>query len=419
MIGRASAVRVQLAGVQLSPERDRGLAVSERQRARVRPELLVWARESLGLSIPQAASKIPVSPERLEQWERGETFPTIPQLRAAARAYKRPLAVFYLPAPPRDFDALRDFRRLPDTPSAPLSPALTLAVRGAHELRQNALELYAVLDIKAPEFPRMSTEGLDPEQMASEARKLLGVDLDTQFSWREKYKALGGWASALEEAGVLVFQAPDVEIDEMRAFSIGDRPLPVIAVNSKDAPRGRIFSMMHEFGHILKNTTGLCDLREDPVQLTPEQRMEAFCNAFAAALLIPTDALLAERIVADTQGTPEGWTDELLDALSTKYSVSRECMLRRLLTLDLTTPEFYDRKRQEFIEAYKRHREKEEPGFAPYHRRVIGRLGKTYVRLALEAYHLNAISAAELSDFLGVHLKHVSSIEYELAPMAG
>ena len=88
--------------------------------------MLRWTRESLNLPINEAAKKIRVRPSKLSAWESGESTPTIGQLRKAAAVYKRPLAVFFLSQPPRDFDALKDFRRLPDPTRAVLSPELNL-----------------------------------------------------------------------------------------------------------------------------------------------------------------------------------------------------------------------------------------------------------------------------------------------------
>ena len=80
--------------------------------ALVEPSVLRWARESIGLTPLAASRKIKVPDERVEQWEAGERHRSIAQLREAARVYKRALAVFVLPTPPAEFDALRDFRRL-------------------------------------------------------------------------------------------------------------------------------------------------------------------------------------------------------------------------------------------------------------------------------------------------------------------
>lgn len=78
-------------------------------KALVKADLLVWARVSAHLSVPETARKAQVKEEQLAAWEKGESQPSVPQLRKLARVYKRPLAVFYLSKPPNGFDALRDF----------------------------------------------------------------------------------------------------------------------------------------------------------------------------------------------------------------------------------------------------------------------------------------------------------------------
>ena len=94
--------------------------------ALVRPALLVWAREKAGWRPEEAAAKLRTQVERLREWERGAERPSIAQLRKLGELYKRPLAVFFLPEPPRDFDPQREFRRLRRTrggspPCAPRS----------------------------------------------------------------------------------------------------------------------------------------------------------------------------------------------------------------------------------------------------------------------------------------------------------
>src|SRR5664280_543803 len=86
-------------------------AVAASVPALVEPAVLRWARESIGLSVLAAERKLGLPEGRVEAWETCEATPTIAQLRSAASVYKRPLGVFFLPEPPTDFDAMRDFRR--------------------------------------------------------------------------------------------------------------------------------------------------------------------------------------------------------------------------------------------------------------------------------------------------------------------
>jgi ribosome-binding protein aMBF1 (putative translation factor) len=75
--------------------------------ALVKPALLVWARERSGLTVEAAAAKMQLDADLLRDWESGSARPTIAQVRKLGDVYKRPLAVFFLPQPPRGFRAMK------------------------------------------------------------------------------------------------------------------------------------------------------------------------------------------------------------------------------------------------------------------------------------------------------------------------
>lgn len=85
-----------------------------------------------GYTLGAAAGKLGVEPGTWRAWEQGSARPTVAKLREAAALFKRPLAISYLPEPPRDYQPLRDFRRLPDAEIGRLSLKLVTAVRWAH-----------------------------------------------------------------------------------------------------------------------------------------------------------------------------------------------------------------------------------------------------------------------------------------------
>lgn len=66
-------------------------------KANITPKVLKWARTTAHMSLEVAASKIPVSPDKLAQWESGDAQPTIRQAEILAKAYRRLLALFFLP----------------------------------------------------------------------------------------------------------------------------------------------------------------------------------------------------------------------------------------------------------------------------------------------------------------------------------
>ena len=91
------------------------------QRAHVKPELLVWARQSMRLSIEEAERRIRA---KVSKWESGELEPTVVQLREACRVYRRPMAAFFLPEPPTTFSVPHDYRRAPRRAGANVVPGV-------------------------------------------------------------------------------------------------------------------------------------------------------------------------------------------------------------------------------------------------------------------------------------------------------
>ena len=74
-----------------------------------KPDTLVWARLSLGMSRQQAAELLDISTETLAAWESDEQHFRIGELRKIASKYKKPVAAFLrsttptLPGGPEDF----------------------------------------------------------------------------------------------------------------------------------------------------------------------------------------------------------------------------------------------------------------------------------------------------------------------------
>jgi hypothetical protein len=117
------------------------LAMSNRVFADINPKMLAWARETRGYDLEVSARKIGISTELLSACEAGAKKLSIPQLKKAATAYKRPLAIFYLDIVPPTPEPVPDLRRLPETLGNPLSPELKLQLRRIAQKRKTAAEL--------------------------------------------------------------------------------------------------------------------------------------------------------------------------------------------------------------------------------------------------------------------------------------
>jgi hypothetical protein len=87
------------------------------QPEQINPAILVWARESAGLAVEDAAKQLALgdskhesSEQKLLDLERGVRLPTRTQLSRIAKTYRRPLLTFYMAAPPRKGPRGEDFR---------------------------------------------------------------------------------------------------------------------------------------------------------------------------------------------------------------------------------------------------------------------------------------------------------------------
>jgi transcriptional regulator with XRE-family HTH domain len=217
-------------------------------RVDVEPDVLQWARESIGLSEEDAAKKLGVTPLELRFLEEGADSPTLSRLQKMVKVYKRPLAVFFLPKPPKDFDAMKDFRLLPGIEGRPCSPNLMMAFRRVHRQREVALELSELEDETPPLLDLSVSLNTNPESAGQEVRAWLGTPDSTED--------LNQWIGLVEDKAILVTQVAGINLDEMRGYSISDEPFPVIVLNGKDSSRGRVFSLIHELVHILLHAGG-------------------------------------------------------------------------------------------------------------------------------------------------------------------
>lgn len=375
----------------------------------INPELLVWARESAGYTVETAAAKLGIKHEKLDTIERGDTLPSFAQLKKAADIYKRPLAVFFLPQAPERQMAVHDFRLQPGVSQRPYAPRLNTEIRQARLRRDDALELAREIEQVTPSFKYRATSDEKPEAVAMRVRQFLGISLEQQYAIRRNEDALKAWKAAVEAQSVLIFETSRIPQEEMRGVSLPADVLPIIILNGGDAHAGRIFTLLHELTHLLLRQGGVCDM-VSVEEGTPDARIEAFCNAVAGNVLVPTDALSA----AVSQKDGNTWTMDELEALARRFSVSRYVILRRLLTIGRTSQAHYRAISAKLDEEQQRIKEKPRDASAggpPPSVMAVRNLGRPYVRLVLDAYAQDRIALATASDYLGVKIKHLRRIE--------
>ena len=384
-------------------------------RALVKPEILIWARESAGYTLDEVAAGSGLA--KAPQWESGELKPTINQLRILARKYKRPLAVFYLQEVPTDFQAIKDFRGLHSEGLRRMSPQLHLQVRAAQERREIALDLLEEIGEEVSELSISANLDEDPETVGANVRRHLRITDAKQRAWRDRREAFNGWRSLIEESGVLVFQMDKVDTNEASGFALSETKLPAIAVNRADTLSRRTFSLLHEFVHLLLAKSGVSEFYIDVTRPAETEQVEIWCNAVAAATLLPRETFQSQNVVRAQEPNNSFWTEESIDDLASVFSTSKVSIVRRLLTLGLTDQAFYRTKETEYANDYAAHLERKKSSYADKEfggrnmpNEAFSLLGRNFVRMVLAPYHSDRITLRDVSEYLNLKTRHIPKV---------
>ena len=377
----------------------------------VQPSVIRWARESMGMSIEDVAHKLKRSPEEVMAWESVDgPSPTYSQLESLAyKVFKRPLAVFFLPAPPDEMPPAREFRTLPDADLRSLQADTYVHVRKAHAYQITLKELFEGRNPSgrhiSQEMPLNLRESVEAQACA--VREALGISLDDQLGWKTDDLALKRWRESLEALGVFVFKAPFKQKD-ISGFCLLDVDFPLIYLNNSATKTRQIFSLLHELTHLLLNVNGISKFESSYVNRLPvaERRIEQFCNKMAAEILIPS-ADFAKQI-ADFPRNAESVSDHLYANLASRYGVSREAILRRLLDLERVSQTFYEQKARFWTS------QKKAATGGDWYASQNTYLSDRFAREVIGRHYRNQISVEQASEFLGIKAKNFAGLEQRI-----
>ena len=295
-------------------------------------ETLRWAREERGFTIAQAAQRFGLAEAELRVFE-GPGDHEIPAylFKNMRSVYKQLESVLLLPAPPQPDPLPRAFRpAMGHQPS--LSPETLLVLREVRRFQHLITDLLAEERELLP-HPNLREASLadDPEAIASASRQDFGVTIEMQREWPPQKTSFEQWRLKIQEQGILVFME-DMPWKDCRGIALPEKPLvPAIVVSKKDWPNSQIFTLFHEYAHLLLGQAGACIASPG----TDGIRVERWCNRFSAAFLMPA----AEIGTRAAQRVPKGaaWTSKEVNLIATRdFRVSRYAAARRLSELGIT-----------------------------------------------------------------------------------
>ncbi len=386
-------------------------------KAYITPKVLKWARESARMTEETAAAKVSVPVDKLKSWEDGTELPTIRQAQTLAQAYKRPFALLFLPDVPRDFQPLQDFRK---SGAKELTTSSIFIIREIQQKQAWISEVYAEnQEEKLPFIGRFSIYDR-PQAVAQDMLGTLGI----QAANYKSQNPIREWIDAAEKNGIFVSRTSFIhsrlklDSDELQGFAIADAHAPFVFVNSDDWNAPQLFTLVHELAHLWIAETGISNELEP--ELTHKGKfhpVELFCNEVAAHALMP------EEMVSGFGATAFQSSKEIF-RLAKQFGVSAFALLVRAFNLRLIGLSTYQELKkqaevdfQEFLrkEEAKRIRQKEAKKNSPlYYPTTIGRNGRLFIQVVLDAYRGGAIAPSLASSLLNVQINKFAKLESKM-----
>lgn len=357
-------------------------------RFKIESQVLDWAISNTDLSDEQVSEKI--EKFKLVKWKTGEIEPTINQIQLFAKEFHIPFGYLFLKTPPIENNVPLAFRTIENRP-AKIS-------RGFQEVIQRMQTRQEWMKDEVVDSGGTSLEIVgkfvserDASQIADFIRGTLNFsDISRKRNIDEFYKVL---KSAISKQNIMVMQDGTVNgnthrnlsTDEVRAFVLIDNYAPLIFLNTRDAKTAKIFSLLHEFVHILRGS--------DEVLSTERQTTEErFINKVVEKVLMP-EVEFKKRFDLST-----------IDESARYFHVSIYAAAIRAKNLNMISQdELQDiMKINHFIPQID---DKKDKTKGNYYNTAISKMDPVFMKKVIGSYNSRKTSTTEAADLMGVSLK--------------
>lgn len=366
--------------------------------------VLKWLIESSGWTREEIAKRLNTITQNIEKMESGEKKPSFRQLEELAVIFKRPVASFLLSKPLTEKPKPKDYRMLPDKTNK-FDKKTVFVMRHARRLQELSKELSRNVNYETKSKIEKVKISDNSETVALKFREKLNLTEEKQRKFKSSYELFNYLRDILEDQNIYLFQF-SMPVEDARGFVFVDESPNVIVVNTKDNIEARIFSLMHEFAHILLGES-VIDLPDATHAFKND--VEKWCNEFASAFLLPTDLAKSAFDTNKVNLTQK----ETLKYLSNKYKVSKAMLLLNMLKLKYIERTDYDAILARFKkEETKPKKEAEEGtgGGIPSEVRCLSEVGNKFVSLVANNYDRDHITYTDALNYLSIKSKSFDKV---------
>ena len=347
-------------------------------------------------------------------------LPTIKQAKTLAACLHIPFAGLYMnpdDIPLKSIPNIKNLRTLQGA-AAPDDSSLNIAMVDVLLERDFLIHANTEFGHTAPIFSPNVPNETDPVKWAQAIRAQFSIDLGMQYkcpSSRQFYLYL---RNCIENNGVFVHCFVDVPIETARGIAIYESSLPIIGINDEDRPPAKSFTLIHELVHLFKRESSLCNDMNSSANTAKE---EIFCNAVAGELLVPAQAL---RIILREHQFLAPYSVNDIQKIASRFSVSREVIIRRLLDMgEIDTIEYdtyADLFNQEIEQERERQRIAREQGIKigpakNVSREAVDRTSPSVSKLLYHGLSEEVYSKQDIARHLNIDQRHIDKFLVEVS----
>ncbi|MCX7871458.1 MAG: XRE family transcriptional regulator [bacterium] len=368
----------------------------------INPEVIKYLRETSGWSIEEIAKKLKISIENYKEIEAGREFLTFQQIKQLSKLFQRPTSAFFLPQAPKELPISSAFRVLPKTEKR-ISKELLLAIRKAQYYQSIVNEI--ILDLNISFTPKIEKTKLEdnPIEVAIKERNESRIPIEKQYKFKDAYEAFNTWRKFIESKNILVFQFK-FPLEDARGFSLMDTLPYVIVINSQDNILARIFTLFHEYAHLI---LGIPEIYIQDSDTSKE--IEKWCDTFASEFLIPTKELekneLFELLVKTEKVMPK-----IIENLSREFKVSKKAILTKLMLLNVLSYEDYEEQKAK-IESKIESKKNQGKSIITPAKKCVQEKGEKFILTVLESKEKGLITTQDLLEFLSINYQNLDKLE--------
>ncbi len=259
------------------------------------------------------------------------------EIKALANELSVPAEVFFMPELPPTASVV-DYRKTQPGPSAP--DHATLQAMGFVERFSGGL---ASLGYSSPDVPREEVEQYDSATAIALAKKWRlrwGYPTTQQLADQDAGKVYASLRQFIEGIGAFVvhFSFGHTEVSGFYA-QVGGGPHTIV-INTSQSSKGRkAFTLAHEFCHLLTRKEGISQTS------WIRNKIERFCNKFAAILLAPSSLIKA---ALEGYGRFVSSDNDFIRLFAKRIGISQEATFLRLVELNYLERSDYSKWRAQF-----------------------------------------------------------------------